>query len=545
MDPVDREYRRRRFRRWAFWGIGLYLVVLLVYWGILAEVPVDYARDDDHFKYGSIGSDTDNGIPYWIWRVMPEMFPEYLPDPEAFQALPESQRDGLAGYAQFGYLLEPGHDTPIGFSQRRDLVTRVGLNCAVCHVSTVRVSGGLDAARIYGSEPAYVGAEKKRAIVLGMPANTVDLEAYFQFLFRCASDGRYTSERVMDQIRARTKLSWKDQLIYKRAVDQVRSMLLVRRRQVSYFDTVPHFGPGRIDTFTPYKVIQFGFSYDGTIGTADFPSNWNQRPREGMQLHWDGNNKSVFERNISASMGAGVTPVSLDMPRMLRVAAWLGSPDPSRSPGEGEIRSERNNPVPRAGELPIPRYPFPIDQGLAETGKAVYDQHCAACHDWNGQYIGQVVPLNDIGTDPYRLDSYTVELSVNQNTLGVGHPWRFHNFRKTQGYANMPLDGLWARAPYLHNGSVPTLDDLLKPASERPQVFLRGNDEYDSIKVGFHSEVRDDYVPLARDRVRGHDGSILFRFDTQQPGNANAGHEYGTSLSNGDKVALLEYLKTL
>lgn len=521
------------------------MLVLLIYWGILVEVPVDYARDDDHFKYGSIGSDTDNGIPYWIWRVMPEMFPEYLPDPEAFLALPDSERTGLAGYAQFGYLVEPGHDTPIGFSKRRDLVTRVGLNCAVCHVSTVRVSGSMDPARLYGSEPHYIGGDQKRAIVLGMPANTVDLEAYFQFLFRCANDGRYTTERVLDHIRSRTRLSWKDQLIYKRAVDQVRAMLLVRQRQVQYFNTVPQFGPGRIDTFTPYKVIQFGFSYDGTIGTADFPSNWNQRPREGMQLHWDGNNKSVFERNISASLGAGVTPVSLDMPRMLRVAAWLGSPDPNQPLSESEIRNERGNPVPRSGELAIPRYPFPIDEGLAETGRSVYDKHCAACHDWNGASIGQVVPLEEIGTDPYRLDSYTVELSVNQNTLGVGHPWRFHNFRKTQGYANMPLDGLWARAPYLHNGSVPTLDDLLKPADERPKVFVRGNDEYDPVKVGFHSEMPADHVPLARDRLRGRDGMVWFRFDTQHPGNGNRGHEYGTGLSSRDKAALLEYLKTL
>ena len=64
------------------------------------------------------------------------------------------------------------------------------------------------------------------------------------------------------------------------------------------------------------------------------------------------------------------------------------------------------------------------------------------------------------------------------NTLGTGTPWKFSHFRKTDGYANMPLDGVWLRAPYLHNGSVPTLRALLFP-EERPAVFYRGYDVYD------------------------------------------------------------------
>ncbi len=72
------------------------------------------------------------------------------------------------------------------------------------------------------------------------------------------------------------------------------------------------------------------------------------------------------------------------------------------------------------------------------------------------------------------------------NTIGEGKPWRFNHFRKTNGYANMPLDGLWLRAPYLHNGSVPTLRALLFP-EERPAVFYRGYDVYDWTNVGFVS----------------------------------------------------------
>lgn len=96
----------------------------------------------------------------------------------------------------------------------------------------------------------------------------------------------------------------------------------------------------------------------------------------------------------------------------------------------------------------------------------------------------------------------------------------------------MPLDGIWARAPYLHNGSVPTLADLLNPPAERPSVFARGYDVYDEQKVGFVSDSAEARA----------EGSI---YDTKIPGNGNGGHLYGTTLSNDQKQDLLEYLKTM
>jgi hypothetical protein len=99
----------------------------------------------------------------------------------------------------------------------------------------------------------------------------------------------------------------------------------------------------------------------------------------------------------------------------------------------------------------------------------------------------------------------------------------------------MPLDGLWLRAPYLHNGSVPTLRDLLEPSARRPKTFYRGYDVYDPVKVGFVS-TRDE-----------ENGRTFFKFDTAVAGNSNVGHEgkqYGTDLPAGDKEALVEYLKT-
>jgi hypothetical protein len=147
-----------------------------------------------------------------------------------------------------------------------------------------------------------------------------------------------------------------------------------------------------------------------------------------------------------------------------------------------------------------------------------------------------VTPIAEIGTDRGRLDSYSYDLCVNQNLLYAGYEGeRFSHFRKTHGYANQPLDGLWLRAPYLHNGSVPTLRDLLEPAARRPETFYRGDDVYDPVRVGFVSDAPADGARR------------FFRFDTRLAGNRNVGHEgpgYGTDLSPAEKDALVEYLKT-
>ena len=101
-----------------------------------------------------------------------------------------------------------------------------------------------------------------------------------------------------------------------------------------------------------------------------------------------------------------------------------------------------------------------------------------------------------------------------------------------EGYQAVLLDGLWLRAPYLHNGSVPNLVALLTPPDARPKTFFRGYDVYDQTKVGFIAEGPD------AERVG-------VEYDTRVPGNSNQGHPYGTDLPEEQKRALIEYLKTL
>jgi len=474
-------------RRILLFVIGIVLVdVFLVYPNLMSD-PVDYPGIDDHFKYGSIGSEPANGIPYWIWRALPELFADKLPG---------------KGLASLGFIHEEGKDRPIGFSKRRVFIDRVSLNCGVCHTGTVR-------------EPP----EAPPRIVLGMPANTMNLEKYTRFLIAAARDERFTPDLIMAEIdKLGANLSFIDKYIYRNvAIPQTREGLLRVASRLAFLDRQPEWGPGRVDTFSPYKALQFNFPMDKLdeteiLGMVDLPSIWLQRKREGMQLHWDGNNTSVEERNKSAALGAGVTPTSIDLPRIKRIEDWLL-------------------------DFPPPAYPFNVDQALASKGKPVYEQHCAECHgitgrDFTGKYVGEVVAIERIGTDRHRLDSYTYDLLSNQNTLYAGYPWRFTKFRKTNGYANMPLDGIWLRAPYLHNGSVPTLRDLLEPAEKRPKAFYRGYDVFDQARVGFVSNVAEK------------DGRRFFRFDTSLAGNSELGHIYGTTLTALEKDALVEYMKT-
>ena len=145
--------------------------------------------------------------------------------------------------------------------------------------------------------------------------------------------------------------------------------------------------------------------------------------------------------------------------------------------------------------------------------------------------MGQVTPIWEVGTDPERLRSFTKQLEEQLNKIGSGRSWAYSHFRKTDGYANMPLDGIWLRAPYLHNGSVPTLRDLLNSPEERPSFFYRGYDVYDFDNVGFVSSGPDAE-------------SVGVMYDTRERGNSNLGHLYGTDLNEKEKRDLLEFLKT-
>jgi len=370
---------------------GIYLIVRL-----RDDEPVTYAEIKEHFKYGSTGGERGwgyqfgFGVPYWIWIALPELFPEYLP----------SGKPGR-GYSSFGMIYEDGKDPrfdlPVGMSMRRvQGIDRVYFNCAVCHTGSVRPAPGAS-----------------REIVLGMPANTFDLGAVVQFLNRSAASWKFRSTRILPKVEdleaRRAELSLPedryrpdalnpvDRLVFRYiGITLLREQLLTLTSRLSFVD-FSSWGPGRVDTFDPPKAL-LGFPMERAssrekVGNADFPAVWNQKWKEGMQLHWDGNNTKVDERNLSAGFGTGATPTTLDKEKVLRMAAFLW--DQARPPA------------------------FParlVRRDLAAQGEPIYRELCWSCHgngrppfkaQGDGSLVGTVTPLEYIGTDRARLDSYT------------------------------------------------------------------------------------------------------------------------------------------
>jgi mono/diheme cytochrome c family protein len=256
----------------------------------------------------------------------------------------------------------------------------------------------------------------------------------------------------------------------------------------------------------PFKIQVLRLQDDKTVGSSDMPAVWNQRAHEGMSRHPDGLNPSLTEAVRAAALGAGATKKSIDIQSLDRVQAFLM-------------------------DLPPPKYGFSIDQALASKGQPLFEQHCAECHAFGGARTGKVVPVAEVGTDPHRSRHWTQAAADAFNRFGDGYPWAFRSFRATNGYTARPLDGIWLRAPYLHNGSVPNMRELLSPPEQRSRVFYRGYDVYDQANLGFIAS-----GPEAE--------TVGFRYDTSVTGNSNQGHTYGTGLSGGEKQALIEYMKT-
>ncbi|MEO0482129.1 MAG: hypothetical protein AAF138_00725 [Planctomycetota bacterium] len=194
-----------------------------------------------------------------------------------------------------------------------------------------------------------------------------------------------------------------------------------------------------------------------------------------------------------------------------------------------------------------PAYPWAIDADLAEVGRAVFENDCASCHgtygrgrgdDWT--YPNALVPIGIVGTDP----EYARILKESALPGWYGKSW-YAMAGRAEGeppasyaepelaYIAPPLDGIWASAPYFHNGSVPTLDAVLD-SSLRPTLWKRSfrDDDYDPDRVGWRYT-----VPETADGPE--------TYDTRVRGYSAGGHTFGDDLTDAERRAVLEYLKGL
>jgi hypothetical protein len=277
---------------------------------------------------------------------------------------------------------------------------------------------------------------------------------------------------------------------------------------------------------------------------TDIPSVWNQQARHLAQ--WDGSLKMAFWRNIVAQLPIVGDPGKIDLSNTGIVANFLHG-------------------------LPPAPYPFDVDMARAVRGEALFKEHCAVCHKPLNDTLYQ---YRDIGTDMNRaavLNDAALKLFLAGFQASCHDP----NFRykapdgqvtqpckmtgddvitgrttpANQGYVTSVLDGVWARAPYLHNGSIPTLYHLLVP-DQRPAQFLRASIDYDRQNVGYAWQLS----------LIGHaidDAPTLMLYDTGRDSHSNAGHDRNLVVEgkwrrlnwSGPQYAeqvkdLIEYLKT-
>ena len=313
-------------------------------------------------------------------------------------------------------------------------------------------------------------------------------------------------------------------------------------------------GPGRSDAFGVISNMVMPNEGIKLSGPVSYPYIWSLGPEyETIWFHYDGNTTSLLQRNVGQAVGLGAafdkntmssTIKIRDMDRLQQITRKLRPP-----------------------EWPSDLLPA-IDTASAERGATVYKAHCLECHadafEPDHEKREKWVDYKQVGTDPNRIDNFQINVQKTaENPAGTPYikalaaaaealtqaAYKDSNITPAEqkamepgeviwvakkAYMARPLVAIWATAPYLHNGSVPTLNDLLKRAADRPKYFEMGNREYDPVNVGYVCKVLDKAAEAT---------PPLWTFDTTITGNGNGGHEYGADLTTTQKKDLIEYLK--
>ncbi len=274
---------------------------------------------------------------------------------------------------------------------------------------------------------------------------------------------------------------------------------------------------------------------------------YQEQPEEWGQF--DGGIHGLYPRSAGAALAAGATPQNMSLPEIADNIKWASDYITNRpGPTWAEIFPDK-----------------PVDPTQVKAGKDVYLTHCDRCHghpdgnQWmDGKLVGQLTPLAEIKTDPERVSFRYYEEVADAISVAFpqNHPFQFprdglrpkHRDDPTEpierAYINKRMHSMFSRAPYLHNGSVLTLAELIN-LEVRKSVFFRGANDYDTQMVGLMSPSEKEHNPKDR--------KLYFRFNTAVPGNSNKGHDYPWTRDEvekdpkkqGDLKALLEYLKTL
>ena len=282
------------------------------------------------------------------------------------------------------------------------------------------------------------------------------------------------------------------------------------------------WGPGRVDTFNSAKAI-FGVPFeqlspDELVGVSDFPAIWNQGKKQGMQLHWDGNNSRVEERNLSAAFGTGATPKLIDHAAIARIEAWIATAAPPAFDKHYPI----DPPAPRAARRSTCR---PAPPATAEAA-AIFPANTSA---------------------PSRRSARSAP------TAGASIPTRCSS-RRTRACCIRPTR-IAASATSARPGATPTrrstASGCARPictTARCPRCGTCCNPPRSGRRASIAATTSTTRSISASSPISPRARASPCSLSTPaSPGNGNAGHEgaaYGTTLPDADKWALLEYLKT-
>lgn len=505
--------------------------------------------------------------------------------------------------ARFGFLVDPQQkasannpgNLPVGFARHQNPGNvsehYLDITCAACHTGelrfkgqAVRIDGGTAQHVLPSSVPTLRGGSFGQALVASLASTYYNPWKFERFARQVLGDD-YAARR--EQLRSEFKTS-------------LNTFVKVAWNDTHRGLYPTEEGPGRTDAFGRIANATFGdaispANYRVADAPVDYPQLWDMWTFDWVQ--WNGSAQQPMARNIGEALGVGATLNFFDANgQPLQGTARYPSSVRVRDLHAIEETLQQLKPPTWPEDL------FgAIDKPLAARGRALFAENCAGCHVPRQSQEGErwvqhlhMIPVEVIGTDPnaanniasHRFDLSALQWDVNelkkmdvklhpepkepldlsQLSVAKGLAYvtafvenrayrdaqitpeekpRMDGFglpigvREKVAYKARPLAGVWATAPFLHNGSVPSIYQLLSPQDERATTFYKGTLEYDPRHLGYRTE------PFTNG----------FLFDTRISGNRNSGHEFrvgargngviGRLLQPEERWALLEYLKVL
>ena len=503
------------------------------------------------YEWFANAADGYGGVPLVLLRSLPDLAPEIWGKPDE-------------QFARFGYIPNPSGPLPLGLSwDSMDKAVKpqplhpVALTCGACHIGRVKLDDGRYMALVGGPNTEFDVRMWRKAFelmahnYLSTPADVAAAAARLSKIVADKPPNYYyrNAPGVTDEVEAaeRQYVAANAAAILTGFAGKILLGELATNKQkaTSYskpnappldggspgqsdgsgdllprlllLDTVTSLGPAKTMAGfmgTPFKALP-----DQLATVTDILSTWKQGTQNIAQV--DGSVKSPYFRNIAASLAVAADPKLVNASNADITATFIG-------------------------QLPPPLYPFDIDAAAADRGKQTFAKNCAACHR---EHNDNVYPVDVIGTDPNRsrvLNPDGLALFLRYFVASVPADYEATDARgakykpsamapsdilydrsqpEKQGYVTNALEGLWARAPYLHNGAVPTVYHVLVPSS-RPSKFVRGVVSYDKQNIGF------DWEAAKLDAYRaGYPTAAIL--DTSWDGESRLGHD--TNLTIDDK----------